>query len=385
LYKPKYFTKIESISSLKLEERARLQKVTKKFAFRTNEYYLPLIDWDDPTDPVRRIIIPDTKELEEWGKLDASDESMYTVAYGLEHKYRQTALLLVSDVCGGFCRFCFRKRLFLNGNDEVIRDTTEALDYIARHKEINNVLLTGGDPLLLSTRRLESIISKLRQMDHVQIIRIGSKIPAFNPYRILNDPSLLEMISTYSNSWKKLYIMTHFNHPNEITEPSVKAVSQLQRAGAIIANQTPLLRGVNDDPGVLAELLDKLSFIGVPPYYIFQGRPTLGNRHFAIPVEESLDIVERAKTVGSGLAKRARLVMSHSSGKIEIVGKTDNYVFFRYHRAADPKNKGRFFVYQSNPRAYWFDDYEQTIEEYTIPNFGLVETSSYQGSQFTAC
>ena len=382
MYKPKYFTKIERIPSLSLEERARLQRVAEKFAFRTNEYYLSLIDWDDPSDPIRRIIIPNMEELQEWGELDASNESVYTVAYGLEHKYRETALLLVSDVCGGFCRFCFRKRLFLNDNHEVSRDTSEALDYIAKHQEINNVLLTGGDPLLLSTRRLEAIIRRLRQMEHVQIIRIGSKIPAFNPFRILDDPSLPEMISAYSTPWKKIYIMTHFNHPREIIEPSVNAIFKLQKAGAIIANQTPLLRGINDDPYCLAELMDRLSFMGVPPYYVFQGRPTLGNKHFAIPVEESLGIFEKAKAVGSGLAKRARLVMSHFSGKIEIVGKTDEYVYFRYHRAANPENNGRFFAYQSNPNAYWFDDYEQAIDEYVIPNPSFVEARRKGGRWF---
>jgi len=365
---PKYVTKIEQIQPPNLEERAKLQKVGKKFAFRANEYYLSLINWKDPNDPIKRIIIPDLEELKEWGELDASNESAYAVAPGLEHKYAHTALLLVNNVCGGYCRFCFRKRLFLNENDEVARDLSEALDYIANHTEINNVLLTGGDPLLLSTRKLETIIRSLRQMDHIQIIRIGTKIPAFNPYRILNDPSLLRMISTHSTPRKKIYIMTHYNHPKELTEPSINAIFKLQKAGAIIANQTPLLRGINDDPGVLAELMDQLSFIGVPPYYIFQGRPTLGNKPFAIPVEESLEIFEKAKTMGSGLAKRARLVMSHFSGKIEIVGKTNGYVYFRYHRAAKPENRGRLLVFRSNPKAYWFDDYTEALDEYTLPN-----------------
>ncbi len=368
LKKPKYLTRIEQISHLGLGERAQLKKVTQKFAFRTNEYYLSLIHWDDPNDPIRRIVIPHPDELKEWGKLDASNESLYTVAPGLEHKYQYTALLLVNDVCGGFCRFCFRKRLFLNGNDEVVRDVSEGIEYIRKHSQISNVLLTGGDPLLLSSRKLGAIIRQLRQIDHVQIIRIGTKIPAFNPYRILTDPALLEMLERYSTPRKKIYIVTHFNHPRELTDQAVQALHLLQKAGTILVNQTPLLRGINDNPDVLADLMNQLSYVGAPPYYIFQGRPTLGNKPFAIPIEESLEIFEIAKMKSSGLAKRARLVMSHETGKIEIVGKTDGYTYFRYHRAANPEEKGRFIVFRSNPKAYWFDDYDEAIDEYSIKN-----------------
>ncbi|GBD94075.1 L-lysine 2,3-aminomutase [bacterium BMS3Abin05] len=368
MIKPKYVTKIKQIPSLNLEERAKLQKVSRRFAFRTNEYYLSLINWDDPNDPIRRLVIPNPEELKEWGDLDVSNESNYTVAPGLEHKYEFTALLLVNDICGGFCRFCFRKRLFLNENDEVARDISQGLEYIKKHTEINNVLLTGGDPLLLSTRKLENIIRQLRQLDHVRIIRIGTKIPAFNPYRILNDSGLLEMLEKYSTPRKKIYIMVHFNHPRELTAPAVEAIFRLQKAGTIIVNQTPLLRGINDDPDVLAESMNQLSYIGVPPYYFFQGRPTLGNKPFAVPVEESLEIFNKAKMKCSGLAKRAHLVMSHFTGKIEIVGKTNGYTYFHYHRAANPEDKGRFFVFRSNPNAYWFDDYTEAIDEHSILN-----------------
>ena len=363
---PKYITSVDRIESLSEDERNTLREVTDRFAFRSNEYYLSLIDWDDPEDPIRKIIIPDTRELENWGELDASHEKNYTVAPGIQHKYRQTALFLAVDVCGSFCRFCFRKRLFMNDVDEIAKDYSAGIRYIQNHPEITNVLITGGDPLILATPRLEGLISEIRKIDHVQIIRIGTKMLAFNPHRILNDPDLPDMIRRYSSPEKRIYIMAHFNHPREITPQAIEALDLLRDAGAIIVNQTPLLRGINSDPQVLAELFRKLSFIGVPPYYVFQCRPTLGNRLFEIPVEEAYEIFEKAKTGCSGLAKRARFVMSHASGKIEVVGKTEGSTFFKYHQAADPLDVGRFMAFRSNPDAYWFDDYTEQIDDYRV-------------------
>jgi len=364
---PKYIRTLEKIPQLSQKEKDQLKPVCEKFVMRTNEYYNSLIDWDDPNDPIRKIIIPNRKELKEWGDLDASNEKAYTKVPGLEHKYDYTALLLVNHVCGGFCRFCFRKRIFID-KDEVVSDVSEGLKYIRQHKKITNVLLTGGDPLLLSTNKLTKIISQLREIKHVQIIRIGSKMPAFNPFRIIDDPSLLEMIEKYSTLEKKIYIMAHFNHPRELTEEAILAMNMLQKAGAITVNQTPLIKGVNDNPVTLSELFRKLTFMGVPPYYVFQCRPTLGNYSYAVRLEKAYEIFEQARMRTSGLGKRARFVMSHQSGKIEIVGKTENHVFMRYHRAANSKEKSKFMVVKSNPIAYWFDDYEEVVDEFTLEN-----------------
>ena len=153
--------------------------------------------------------------------------------------------------------------------------------------------------------------------------------------------------------------MTHFIHPRELTNVAIKSVEMLQKAGAIIANQMPLIKGINDDPDVLAELLDKLSFIGATPYYIFQCRPALGNSAYTVPIEQGYEIIEQAKALVSGLAKRARFVMSHSRGKIEILGKTGDKVYFKFQRAANDPESGRFIVLESNPNAYWLDDYAE--------------------------
>ena len=327
---------------------------------------MSLIDWNDPDDPIRQIVIPHLQELDEWGRLDPSSEETYTVMPGLEHKYNSTVLLLVSNVCDGICRYCFRKRLFIEPQREYLRDLPAALDYIQQHEEVTNVLLTGGDPLVLATSKLENIIRQLRKIEHVQIIRIGTKIPAFNPYRIVDDLAFLKMINKYSTASKKIYVMTHFVHPRELTDLAVKAVHLLQEAGALIANQMPLIRNLNDDPAVLAELLGKLSFIGATPYYIFQCRPAVGNKAYTVPIEQAYDIIEQAKAKVSGLAKRVRFVISHSSGKIEVVGKTQDLIYFKYHRAARDEDSGCFMAFKCNPKAFWFDDYDEVIEQYPV-------------------
>ena len=362
----KYFTKVEQLEQLNEQEKAELKKVTDKFAFCANDYYLSLIDWDDPKDPIRRIVIPSIEELEEWGKLDPSNEKAYTIFPGLEHKYHSVAVFLVTYKCDSLCRYCFRKRLFIESEREYLQNWDAAYQYVREHPEVTNVLLTGGDALMLPTSQLQEILVTLREIKHVRIIRLGTRIPSYNPYRIIDDPSLLKVIEKNSTKRKRIYVMTHFVHPRELTDVAVEAVALLQKARAKLANQTPLIRGVNDDPKVLAELLARLSFIGAIPYYIFQCRPALGNKAYTVPIEEGYEIVEQAKSRVSGLAKRARYTMSHSSGKIEIVGKTKDYVYFKYHRAFRDEDSGRFMVFESNPNAYWFDDYDGLVEDYPI-------------------
>lgn len=362
----KYLTKIDQLEQLSPSDKTELQQVAEKFAFRSNEYYVSLIDWNDPHDPIRRLIIPGLGELDEWGRLDPSDEETYRIMPGLEHKYPSTALMLVSNVCDGICRYCFRKRVFINPQSEYLRDMPAALQYLREHNEIDNVLLTGGDPLALKPSKLAGIIAELRKIEHIKIIRIGTKMPAFNPYRIIDEPELLETITKYSTDQKKIYVITHFIHPNELTNLAVRAVSMLQKAGAIVANQMPLIRGINDNPQVLAKLLSKLAFIGAAPYYIFQCRPAIGNKAYTVPIEQGYDIVEQAKSLVSGLAKRVRFVMSHSTGKIEIVAKTTDAVYFKYHRAADDADSGAFLTLTSNPDAYWLDDYPEMLRDYPV-------------------
>ncbi len=352
----RYHRTLDAVATLSEEEKQRLSEVTLRFPFRSNDYYLSLIDWSDPNDPIRRIILPDPQELEDWGQFDASDERRWTVAPGCEHKYPRVAVLLLTDVCGGYCRFCFRKRLFQPGSEEVLRDLRPGLDYIRRHPRITNVLLTGGDPLVFSANKLEHVIQSVFDIPHIQIVRIGTKMPAFNPHRILEDAELPRLISRYSQGRRRIYIMTHFNHPKEITEPAAEAVERLARAGATLCNQTPMIHGVNDSPETLAKLFQTLAAIGDPPYYVFQCRPTLGNRPYAVPLARALAVFQEARSRVGGLAKRARLVMSHATGKIEILGMDTAHFFLRYHRAPDPAMESRIFLARRDDSAYWFDD-----------------------------
>jgi KamA family protein len=348
---------VEALKNIPEEERRDLARVAEKYSFRANSYYLRLIDWSDPDDPIRRIVVPHTAELESCGDLDVSAERSNYVVPGCQHKYPHTALLLCTENCGGFCRFCFRKRLFMDDSSEAAVDITPGLEYIRRTPQITNVLLTGGDPLFLSTRRLAEIIGRIREIPHVKIIRLGSKMPAYNPYRVIDDPELLEVLARYSSPTARIYLMTHFNVPRELTGVSRRALDLLMKSGVVMANQSPLLRGINDRPEVLAELMRQLSFAGVPPYYFFQCRPTTGNRSFLLPIVEAYHVIERAKAKVSGLAKRARFVMSLASGKVEMVGLNRDHILVRYHRARDPNDEGRVLAVDRDDRAFWLGDH----------------------------
>jgi lysine 2,3-aminomutase len=351
----KYITNVDEMPGLTEDERVSYKKVTDKFVFRLNDYYLKLIDWTNPHDPIRKLVIPSSNELQEYGRWDASDEDTNYVVKGCQHKYQSTALLIVSEVCGAYCRFCFRKRLFRSDVKEAMPDVQDGLDYIARTPEINNVLLTGGDPLILNTRKLRNIIEALRAIDHVKIIRIGSKMPVFNPMRIYEDQEFLDLIRTYSTDEKRIYIMAHVNHPREITEEARKCFKALYDAGAIVVNQSPVLKGINDDPLVLGELLDKLSWAGVTPYYFFVNRPVAGNRGFVLTLEEVYRIVEEAKARTSGLGKRVRLCMSHTSGKVEILAIEDGKAYLKYHQSRDGEY-GKLMILDCPKEAAWFDE-----------------------------
>lgn len=352
---PKYITQIEKIEQLTAGEKEKLKQITDEFVFRVNDYYLNLIDWNDPNDPIRKLVIPNERELDEYGSWDASDEGTNYVVPGCQHKYEKTALLLVSEVCGAYCRYCFRKRLFRNDVQEVMTDISPGLEYIRQTPEIDNVLLTGGDSLILGTRRLRSIIEQLRAIDHVNIIRMGSKLTAFNPMRIYEDEELLQLIREYSTPEKRIYIMSHITHPREITLETKKAFAALHNAGAVVVNQTPIVKGINDDSDVLAELLNKLSWAGVTPYYFFINRPVAGNSDFVLSLKEVYNIVEGAKAKTSGLGKTVRLAMSHSSGKIEILAIENGKAYLKYHQSRDGKY-GEFFVLECPDDASWFED-----------------------------
>jgi len=353
----RYINNLDKIRQLESEEIDSLLEVTGKYKFRASDYYLSLINWDNPRDPLRKIIIPQSEELDEWGELDASSENFNYVSRGLQHKYKDTVLLLTTNTCASFCRFCFRKRLFMADNSELDREIDQNIDYIAHHPEINNILLSGGDPLMLSTEKLEMLLCRLREIPHLNIIRIGSKLPVFNPYRILDDPGLLDLIRRTSTPRKRIYLITHVNHPRELAPPTIEAIDLFHQAGAVLCNQSPILNGINDDVETLTDLMGRLSGMGVVPYYFFINRPTRGNKPFCVPVTKAYRLFITARRRLSGLSRRSRLIMSHSQGKVEIMGLDTRKIYMRFHRARNPIYDNRIMVFNRDDKAFWFDDF----------------------------
>lgn len=338
-------------------EEKKLEQVTQVHPMRVTPYYLSLIDWSDPDDPIRKMALPSVEELNLGGFYDTSGEAENTKMPGLQHKYSETALIVATNRCAMYCRHCFRKRLVGLPSKEILKYFEKAAAYITKHKEINNVLISGGDPLVLKNEIIERFLEVLTDIEHLKFIRIGSRAPVTIPSR-LYDPKILAIFKKYSKTDKRLYVVTHFNHPHEITPQSIKAVSNLIKAGVLLSNQTVLLRGVNDNPEVLSSLMNNLVRIGVSPYYVFQCRPVKRVKsHFQVPICEAVRIVEKAKETCNGHSKRFRYIMSHITGKIEVLGIMDNEVYFKYHQAKDRKKLGLMFKFPVDEQSGWLDDF----------------------------
>ncbi len=232
--------------NLSSEEEKQLRQVVKSLPMSITPYYASLIDWSDPDDPIRRMAVPSPEELNLAGSYDTSGERSNTKITGLQHKYPQTALILSTNKCAMYCRYCFRRRLMSENNKETLQNIDDAVNYIRDHKEITNVLISGGDPLLLPTDVIENILKKLSEIEHVGFIRFGTRVPVTFPDRILKDAKLLKMLGKYSTKERRIYLVTQFNHPREITTKTISVANKLMNAGIILNNQTVLLKKVND-------------------------------------------------------------------------------------------------------------------------------------------
>ena len=234
------------------EELAAVQAVADRYPMCITPYYLGLIDPNDPDDPIRKMAVPAPIEEEEGGSFDTSGEQSNTRVPGLQHKYLQTAMVLTTNRCAMYCRHCFRKRLVGLTDEEIAANFGRVTGYIREHREITNVLLSGGDSFLNSDETIARYLDALTPIDHLRYIRFGTRTPVTWPERI--DGALCETLARYTSK-KTVFVVTQFNHPREITPEAAAAVAALRRAGCIVRNQTVLLRGVNDDPAVLGELL----------------------------------------------------------------------------------------------------------------------------------
>ncbi len=342
------------------EEAEKLREVISIHPMSITRYYLSLIDKENPMDPLRKMMIPSVNELIADGSYDTSGEASNTKMSGLQHKYAQTALVLSTNVCAAYCRFCFRKRLVGLPNEEVVSMFRDAAEYIRNHREITNVLISGGDSMMCDTPVIRSFLEELKGIDHLEFIRFGTRVPVVYPRRIIEDTELLDMLEEYSDNHHRVYVVTHFNHPNEITSESEAACAAFRKRGITVSNQAVLFKDVNDSPETLAALMSGLIRIGVNPYYVFQCRPVARVKsHFQLPLKKGYEIIEKAKTLLNGHGKRFRYIMSHCTGKIEIVGIMDDEIYFKYHQAKNPEDVGRFFKRKLKDTAAWLDELEK--------------------------
>jgi len=310
-------------------------------------------------DQLKHIVEPTLKEFESPGQLDTSGEHDNTVLPGLQHKYRQTGLLLVTDKCGSYCRYCFRKRLVGKESDEIAPDFVAVAAYMRNHPEMNNVLLSGGDPLTLSTHKLHRIMDHLLTVPNLTSIRFGTKMVAFFPPRFA-DPELPGLFGRIMAAGKTPVIVGHFDHIGEISQEAIKNIHRLREVGVQFLNQSVLLSKVNDDPQVLADTFAKCHSIGVRPYYLFQGRPVKAASHFQVPLRRGVEIVRGINQRLSGIQKTFKYIMSHHTGKIEILDLgDDNRLYMRYHQCKDMAKIGKVFSRPYVEGACWLDDLPQ--------------------------
>jgi lysine 2,3-aminomutase len=273
----------------------RLKQAAENFEFRISPAMVDLIR--EPGDPIWRQYVPTVQELEiEDGLTDSLAEDAHSPVPNITHRYPDRALFLVSPVCASYCRFCTRRRKVGDPEKIPMSQLESAFRYLAEHQEIRDVIMSGGDPLLLSDRRLNDICARLRAIPHLEIIRIGSRVPCHLPERIT--PELCGILKRYH----PLYINTHFNHPDELTPAAVRGLGMLADAGIPLGCQTVLLKGINDDPAVMKLLMQKLLAARVRPYYIYQADQVAGAEHFRTSVEKGLEIVRALRGWTSGLA-----------------------------------------------------------------------------------
>ena len=288
----KYFT-------FEPEEAEGIKKALAKFRMAITPYYLSLIDPNDPFDPIRRQAIPQGAECN-IAPADLNDplhEDEDSPAPGLTHRYPDRVLFLITDMCSMYCRHCTRRRFAGQKDDESPSERIEkCLAYIEKTPQVRDVLLSGGDALMVSDAKLEYIIQRLRAIPHVEIVRIGSRTPVVCPQRIT--PELCDMLKKYHPIW----LNTHFNHPNEFTPEAEQALARLANAGIPLGNQTVLLRGVNDCVHVMKKLMHELVRNRVRPYYIYQCDLSMGLEHFRTPVSKGIEIIENLRGHTSGYA-----------------------------------------------------------------------------------
>lgn len=322
------------------------------FRWNITPYYASLMDPTDSTCPIRRQVVPRMSELapDIVGVVDPLEEVAHSPVKNLIHNYKDRVAFCVTAECAIYCRYCLRKRMV--GDAEQFMNKTElqaAIDYIAAHSEINDVLLTGGDPLTFNEKNLEWIISRLRAIPHVGVIRLGSRLPVTLPYRVTD--ALCEMLEKYHPIW----VNTHFNHPKELTADAAQACDKLMRAGIPIGNQTVLISGINDEIETMTTLLQGLVTMRIRPYYLYQAQLIGGTAKFRTSIEKGMEIMEALQGRITGFAI-PKYVLDTPFGKVPlnrsyVMGRCNDHVIMKSTRGEvwaepNPKPQGESTNYQ---------------------------------------
>jgi lysine 2,3-aminomutase len=295
------------------EEERDIRQVEGEFSWQITPYYAGLMDPDDPDCPIRKQVVPHIAELHDpIGIIDPLEEEKHNPAPNVIKVYPDRIAWCVSNRCASLCRHCLRKRMVGRENFDFSKQARqEALDYIAATPEIRDVLLTGGDPLMYPDDLVEELVSGLRAIEHVEIVRIGTRTPCTMPQRITE--KLCRMLEKYHPLW----INVQFNHPKELTPEATEACARLADAGIPLGNQSVLLRGINDDPGTMKALVQGLVKMRVRPYYLYQCQILSGTAHFRTPVEAGIEIIRNLRGYTTGFAV-PRYVLDTPYGKVPM-------------------------------------------------------------------
>ncbi len=311
------FKTLKKYIQLLPEEEAVAKSKSFSFRMAITPYYLSLIDPKNPNDPVRLQAIPRIEEsrLNPSDMPDPLDEDADAPVPGMTHRYPDRVLLLLTDQCSMYCRHCTRRRKAGETDAPMPKkDVDKAIEYIREHKEVRDVILSGGDPLTLGDARIDEVLGRLAEIKHVDIVRLGTRTPVVMPQRVTD--GLIEVLKKYKFVW----LNTHFNHPNEITKESADALARLADAGVVLSNQSVLLKGINDHVDVMKELVHGLVRNRVRPYYIYQCDLSDGISHFRTPVSKGIEIMESLRGHTSGLCVPTYVVDAPGGGgKIPVM------------------------------------------------------------------
>ncbi len=352
---------------LRLESRQSddMDQIIDQHPMNIPRYYLSLVNPNDPNDPIRKLCVPESDELIVAGSMgettsDPYGDDQHDKGNGILHKYNYTALVVSTEYCSMYCRHCFRKRLVGLSNDKTVENFRGAAKYIADHPEITNVVISGGDTMMLPTSVLRPMLEELKRIEHLNFVRIGTRAPVVYPMRLF-EGELIDLLTEF-NQAKTLYIPTHFNHPREITPEATEAVRKLRSTGASVQNQAVLLKGINDDADTLEELMNGLVSIGVNPYYLYQCMPVARVRHhFQVPLKKGIDMVDEARRRLDGYAKRFRYILGHDIGKIEVCGYVgDKLILKQIHaRSGEEEQASQMMIRKLNDSGGWLEDFEE--------------------------